>query len=1169
MPRRVPCAITAALFLAFLPSSGLPQEIPIITNVADVASLGHAAWTNWMARMVPPGPHTFRNDLGLVCISDETGLTNLAAVVDGAVTTHPLKMIETTSSPLTRLVLDAADRVAITSAPPAGYTPWSWMTNTYGSPGVWLSGDELEQWKRDRAPTRQHVALILIGTSAVPAYLAQLTNSVPNEPSGHTNASMLALYSNDIAFVGLGTTPLPGVLLHAPTNVPRLDVFASADLLASRGGWTLVASRDRTSDPLYLSLGALGGVLGLAGGNASLDTDGDGIADVRESMLFGSDPYAFDSDFDSISDRDEIFRYGTNPFNADSDHDGNFDGDEVAARTNPANSDTDGDGLTDHEETFFFFTDPLLYDSDGDLLSDYAEVNSYETYPLHADTDEDGLTDYEEIVLGTDPHLADSDGDGMDDLHEEFYGLDPTEASDAMDDEDGDGLNNLVEYQWVLSPIYSNGYSYYQRLIACGPGPNAIREIDTPNHKMAVGDCGPATGYLRVRPFKQGSSLVPQKLVHSRTPGIFINGVDASTLASPIEIPAQSASVEFAITASKAVKGQQIEFKLTNDVVGGGTSCEATFHVPKLLKVDFLAAQVATTVNYDMTGTLNVALSSDTNACRIFLREYPAYTTSGYGIPIPHFSDWLRVRVLGPSPEPTNATLNYYDYRAAFAISYSQARTRGIHVSQPGQYCIQVGFDMDASGTLEDEEVEETCLVNVLRVSVAWEAIDSPLDTNPNAGGGLRIFPDKASPTDTTDRSKVRLRATVTPTTANVAVHFKVFDVDDTTPTSFEHGEIDTNLSQGDDNFGAPKTGVLATNVALTDANGQATVVLTVPMQPGDNLRAAASTFPYELSRLTVAATGSSYYVRATNAPMPTFAGGLTDVLTVWRRLWLEFDSMGPVATNGAEMNFDRGSIAGLQTDVPTVGLSTLDVGTLLNDEADRYLNGFIELGDGTRYVVRSNTDNLYLSDTVVIAGVPPDSIVGQPFAIHDDDYDIATGALRRPMPYGLSGGALLTNAFGEAYILPTHVPVQYVDLNAPFVRNLPSGYNNFSAWSNAVVAHMDLAGSTNFWYTYLLACWQGGVSTDLDPDVPTIIAAESRETLNAGSIYVEALREEDMGSPLDKPRLNEEHSVVHEIGHHGGGSHADAGLMDDGAPSWEDRFAPVTIRRFRSEASF
>ena len=41
-------------------------------------------------------------------------------------------------------------------------------------------------------------------------------------------------------------------------------------------------------------------------GNADLDTDGEGLIDARENLLFGTDPSMPDSDHDGISDYDEV-----------------------------------------------------------------------------------------------------------------------------------------------------------------------------------------------------------------------------------------------------------------------------------------------------------------------------------------------------------------------------------------------------------------------------------------------------------------------------------------------------------------------------------------------------------------------------------------------------------------------------------------------------------------------------------------------------------------------------------------------------------------------------------------------------------------------------------------------------------------------------------------------
>ena len=111
------------------------------------------------------------------------------------------------------------------------------------------------------------------------------------------------------------------------------------------------------------------------------DSDGDGIADVREGST--------DADGDGIP--------------------------------NDQDDDSDGDGILDIDEAGPTPCSPL--DSDGDGQFDFMDL----------DSDNDGLTDEREAMLGTDPTNRDTDGDGVTDLGEvDGTGTDPTDATDTI-----------------------------------------------------------------------------------------------------------------------------------------------------------------------------------------------------------------------------------------------------------------------------------------------------------------------------------------------------------------------------------------------------------------------------------------------------------------------------------------------------------------------------------------------------------------------------------------------------------------------------------------------------------------------------------------------------------------------------------------------------------------
>ncbi|MCB9675725.1 MAG: hypothetical protein H6737_11445 [Alphaproteobacteria bacterium] len=199
------------------------------------------------------------------------------------------------------------------------------------------------------------------------------------------------------------------------------------------------------------------------------DDDGDGLTNLDEVAIWGTDPNRPDSDFDGLLDGEEVILYGTDPGRADTDRDGVTDAHEIHDDgTDPRVADTDGDGLEDGEE---LTTDPRSFDTDADGLGDYDEVHGITdpadpdtdgdglldgvevvdlgTDPLDSDTDDDTLDDHMEVVeLGTDPHLADTDGDGISDGQEYALRDGRNCPSPHNPDSDGDGMPDGLDGTW-------------------------------------------------------------------------------------------------------------------------------------------------------------------------------------------------------------------------------------------------------------------------------------------------------------------------------------------------------------------------------------------------------------------------------------------------------------------------------------------------------------------------------------------------------------------------------------------------------------------------------------------------------------------------------------------------------------------------------------------------
>ena len=173
------------------------------------------------------------------------------------------------------------------------------------------------------------------------------------------------------------------------------------------------------------------------------DTDADGLPDLDEVNVHGTDPNEPDSDGDGVGDGDEV-GLGTEPTDAtssadpDADEDGLYYDLEAELGTDPDLADTDGDGVADGQE-LSDGTDPTVA---GDSL--FEDVDEDGVDDRLADADGDGLSALAEAVYGTDDADEDSDGDGVGDYAEvTLYATDPLDLADVYTvDRDGDGFED-------------------------------------------------------------------------------------------------------------------------------------------------------------------------------------------------------------------------------------------------------------------------------------------------------------------------------------------------------------------------------------------------------------------------------------------------------------------------------------------------------------------------------------------------------------------------------------------------------------------------------------------------------------------------------------------------------------------------------------------------------
>jgi hypothetical protein len=458
--------------------------------------------------------------------------------------------------------------------------------------------------------------------------------------------------------------------------------------------------------------------------------------------------------------------------------------------------------------------------------------------------------------------------------------------------------------------------------------------------------------------------------------------------------------------------------------------------------------------------------------------------------------------------------------------------------------------------------------------SVSLRAIASLLDNNPNASGGLRIFPDKQFPGDTINRRQVQVSAALTASTPGVTVYFRSFDIDD--PSS-DSAPIDPNGPAGNDNRGSPNCGTLTyfaigsavcNASVMTDSNGLATVIFEVTMQPGDNFRVAAS---LDQNYLAGAIAYGVSIMDAGGTVIPPEQ--VSELLTVWRRVHVEVDTMGPVSGNSV-----RGTIIGVQTDSQTE--LTIDHLLTANGESkNRFANGKIVIDTVGMFRVVSSGKTSLKVDGVIRNAVAK----GKSFTLYDDDNfdssangnwqaldgDIGKAVHELPQTFALMQDSDDPNAniLGPAYIRPVYDGGGTLANNSstiPFTLNIGGSSTDSTTLANAVQTQLDLGQSScvhdgttsegpcveanDFWVVYVQLAYQYASSFDNDPDGEFTQSGATRtfvgqlaDTIPAdcsavpvggtGSlVFLEVARDHDVN--LGTGTLIRRRVAAHEVGH-------------------------------------
>jgi hypothetical protein len=490
-------------------------------------------------------------------------------------------------------------------------------------------------------------------------------------------------------------------------------------------------------------------------------------------------------------------------------------------------------------------------------------------------------------------------------------------------------------------------------------------------------------------------------------------------------------------------------------------------------------------------------------------------------------------------------------------------------------------------------------------IAVSWKPIlgfdnvSAHIDPWGQAIAGAKIFPDFKNPLDNVLRAKLQVVVKTSAAFAGKTVFVKAFDVDDSTSEAFDTTGggapvVDTNGKSGNDNLpdylntlqsGQFWTGANWGNDStqgVVDSNGETKFDFRVGMQPGNNYRIIASVVDQSMiTGVQVTSATASKYLGPELAQ--TGDAPASPLLTVWRRLWVENDSMTAIPAD--TLGFKRNDLSSLLTP-PVIRNRSFAVASnetsfgidLISDQSS-----FLELQNG-KMITQGITHPVIGTSSyqVRVAGNFANVPVNTEYRLYDDDdYGLDTS----PLPRTDLVNSQMKNYFITGFIEVLDLGGFNLDKYVPF---LPSEDIGALLTTLDDKKEQNITDKNPFWLCHLIAAYQGPMEADQDPTGfdESLRFGETVGYLGkeSSAVYVEGCREQYnnslAGTQPSSSRINLKKWITatasHEMGHqpgtqteaqdHDEGLLMSKGLDDVSSITSENAiFHPKTIRRFRT----
>ena len=310
-----------------------------VSSITDLADRLRSAQNMYRMIMPPDADFTLKQPCGMVVFDPKTFPdTFTSGLIGEKIYDSPVYSIILAEDPTTReIVIANSDGKEIAAVKPdSEYNPYWYLEMQH--PDVYsglYSENEIQSLKDACDPSHIQITLTLLPVDYVNTYAAAVAEERATlaaeraalelkSPKSKLGGGMMRFQCSGLTnfFMDIehSTNGMKVTLAYPDDYTNRVDFFTCPNLIA--GWWDLAVNATNVNASTnfieWVDTNVFTqGVRIYNAGNADLDSDGDGISDTREKLMYHTNSSTNDTDGDGLSDYYELFTNRTDPNNND------------------------------------------------------------------------------------------------------------------------------------------------------------------------------------------------------------------------------------------------------------------------------------------------------------------------------------------------------------------------------------------------------------------------------------------------------------------------------------------------------------------------------------------------------------------------------------------------------------------------------------------------------------------------------------------------------------------------------------------------------------------------------------------------------------------------------------------------------------------------------------